>query len=113
MSRLPSPNSLFSYNEAIGHGANPAASGRRAEAGGRHNDGNAFTLTLCGVKMTNNTANEGGGAIFFVRTIIRNCRRSISSIDAVLDLPISDPRWSELEPYARGRAISEASCASA
>ena len=33
------------------------------------------------------------------------------AIDAVLDLPISDPRWSELEPYARGRAISEASCA--
>lgn len=33
------------------------------------------------------------------------------AIDAVLDLPISDPRWSELEPYARGRAISEAICA--
>jgi class 3 adenylate cyclase/tetratricopeptide (TPR) repeat protein len=33
------------------------------------------------------------------------------AIDAVLDLPISDSRWSELEPYARGRAISEASCA--
>ncbi|MDA9423534.1 ATP-binding protein [Bradyrhizobium sp. CCBAU 53380] len=33
------------------------------------------------------------------------------AIDSVLDVPISDSRWSELEPYARGRAISEASCA--
>lgn len=33
------------------------------------------------------------------------------AIDAALDVPISDSRWSELEPYARGRAISEASCA--
>lgn len=33
------------------------------------------------------------------------------AIDAVLDLPISDVRWGDLEPYARGRAISEASCA--
>ncbi|MDE2376359.1 adenylate/guanylate cyclase domain-containing protein [Bradyrhizobium sp.] len=32
------------------------------------------------------------------------------AIDAVLDLPISDPRWEELEPHARGRAISDASC---
>ncbi|MGY3587662.1 class 3 adenylate cyclase/tetratricopeptide (TPR) repeat protein [Bradyrhizobium sp. USDA 4341] len=34
-----------------------------------------------------------------------------SAIDAVLDRPISDPEWSELEPHARGRAISEACCA--
>ncbi|MBW7969362.1 adenylate/guanylate cyclase domain-containing protein [Bradyrhizobium sp. BR 10289] len=33
------------------------------------------------------------------------------AIDAVLDLSISDPRWDELEPHARGRAISDASCA--
>lgn len=33
------------------------------------------------------------------------------AIDAVLDLPVSDPRWSELEPYGRGRAISDASSA--
>ncbi|PPQ16772.1 ATPase [Bradyrhizobium sp. AC87j1] len=33
------------------------------------------------------------------------------AIDAVLDLPISDPQWDELEPHARGRAISDASCA--
>ncbi|MEZ2144344.1 AAA family ATPase [Bradyrhizobium sp. DN5] len=33
------------------------------------------------------------------------------AIDAVLDLPISDPQWDELEPHARGRAIADASCA--
>jgi hypothetical protein len=61
-------NSLFSHNRAIGNGANPAKAGTPGggSGGGIYNDGNTFTLTLCGVKMTNNTANEGGGAIFFV-----------------------------------------------
>jgi hypothetical protein len=61
-------NSLFSHNRAIGNGANPAKSGTPGggSGGGIYNDGNTFTLTLCGVKMTNNHANEGGGAIFFV-----------------------------------------------
>lgn len=61
-------NSLFSHNRAIGNGANPAKQGTPGggSGGGIYNDGNTFTLTLCGVKMTNNSANEGGGAIFFV-----------------------------------------------
>ena len=61
-------NTLFSHNRAIGNGANPAKSGTPGggSGGGIYNDGNTFTLTLCGVAMTNNTANEGGGAIFFV-----------------------------------------------
>ncbi|MCK1376963.1 AAA family ATPase [Bradyrhizobium sp. 49] len=33
------------------------------------------------------------------------------ALDAILDLPVSDPQWDELEPHARGRAISDASCA--
>ncbi|MBW5437090.1 AAA family ATPase [Bradyrhizobium canariense] len=33
------------------------------------------------------------------------------AVEAVLDLPISHPQWDELEPHARGRAISDASCA--
>jgi len=33
------------------------------------------------------------------------------ALDAVLDLPISNPQWKQLEPHARGRAISDASCA--
>jgi len=61
-------NSLFSDNKATGSGANPAKDGKPGggSGGAIYNDGNTFTLTLCGVKMTNNTANEGGGAIFFV-----------------------------------------------
>jgi predicted outer membrane repeat protein len=61
-------NSLFSFNAAIGHGANPAKDGTPGggSGGAIYNDGNTFTLHLCGVSMTNNTASEGGGAIFFV-----------------------------------------------
>lgn len=61
-------NSLFSHNQAIGNGANPAQEGTPGggSGGAIYNDGNTFTLDLCGVRMTNNTANEGGGAIFFV-----------------------------------------------
>ncbi|WP_438031222.1 CBM96 family carbohydrate-binding protein [Sorangium sp. So ce233] len=61
-------NSLFSHNRAIGNGANPARPGTPGggSGGAIYNDGNTFTLDLCGVKMTDNTANEGGGAIFFV-----------------------------------------------
>lgn len=61
-------NSVFDRNAAIGHGANPARAGTPGggSGGAIYNDGNTFTLTLCGVVMTGNTANEGGGAIFFV-----------------------------------------------
>jgi hypothetical protein len=61
-------NSLFSYNKAIGNGANPARDGTPGggSGGAIYNDGNTYSLTLCGTKITNNTANEGGGAIFFV-----------------------------------------------
>ncbi len=61
-------NSLFSDNDAIGKGANPAQSGTPGggSGGAIYNDGDTYTLTLCGVKMTDNHANEGGGAIFFV-----------------------------------------------
>jgi hypothetical protein len=61
-------NSLFDHNRAIGNGANPAKAGTPGggSGGAIYNDGNTFTLTLCGAKLTNNSANEGGGAIFFV-----------------------------------------------
>ena len=29
-------------------------------------DGNTFTLSLCGTRINDNVANEGGGAVFFV-----------------------------------------------
>lgn len=61
-------NSLFVQNAAIGYGANPPRSGTPGggSGGAIYCDGNLFTLSLCGVKMTGNTAKEGGGAIFFV-----------------------------------------------
>ncbi len=61
-------NSALTYNEAIGNGANPQRSGTPGggSGGAIYNDGNTFTLTVCGTHIANNTANEGGGAIFFV-----------------------------------------------
>ncbi len=61
-------NSLFSFNRAIGNGANPAKEGTPGggSGGAIYNDGNTFTLSLCGAQIVNNEANEGGGAIFFV-----------------------------------------------
>ena len=61
-------NSAFSYNNAIGNGANPA---RQGTPGGGNGgaiclDGNRFTLDLAGSLLHDNVANEGGGAIFFV-----------------------------------------------
>jgi len=61
-------NGLFTHNDAIGVGANPARAGTPGggSGGAIYNDGNTFTLTLCGTRIENNHANEGGGAIFFV-----------------------------------------------
>ncbi len=61
-------NSLFTHNDAIGYGANPARSGTPGggSGGAIYNDGNTFTLTVAGTRIEDNHANEGGGAIFFV-----------------------------------------------
>ncbi len=61
-------NSVLSYNQAIGNGANPARPGTPGggSGGAIYNDGNTFTLSVCGTVISNNSANEGGGAIFFV-----------------------------------------------
>ena len=61
-------NSLFSHNRAIGRGANPAQAGTPGggSGGAIYNDGNTFTQNVCGTVMRDNSANEGGGAIFFV-----------------------------------------------
>jgi hypothetical protein len=61
-------NSHFSHNRAIGRGANPAQPGTPGggSGGAIYNDGNTFTLSLCGTEVRDNHANEGGGAIFFV-----------------------------------------------
>jgi len=61
-------NSLFSYNEAIGNGANPARGGTPGggSGGAMYFDGNSFTVRVAGSIVERNHAKEGGGAIFFV-----------------------------------------------
>jgi hypothetical protein len=59
---------VMTGNRAIGSGANPARSGTPGggSGGAIYLDGNTFTLRLSRVTITGNTANEGGGAVFFV-----------------------------------------------
>jgi len=61
-------NSRLVRNSAIGRGANPARSGQPGggSGGAIYTDGNLFTVRVAGTVIENNTANEGGGAIFFV-----------------------------------------------
>lgn len=61
-------NSLFSYNEAIGNGGNPAQPGTPGggSGGAIYNDGNFMTLSLCGSRIEYNRVNAYGSAIFFV-----------------------------------------------
>ena len=61
-------NSVISWNDAIGNGANPQQPGTPGggSGGGIYLDGNLFTLKVAGTIIEDNHANEGGGAIFFV-----------------------------------------------
>ncbi|MGB8296468.1 MAG: hypothetical protein WCG85_13660 [Polyangia bacterium] len=61
-------NSLFSYNQAIGNGGNPATAGTPGggSGGAIYNDGNTMTLSLCGTRIEYNQVNAFGSAIFFV-----------------------------------------------
>ncbi|MGI5524929.1 hypothetical protein ACQEUX_28900 [Micromonospora sp. CA-259024] len=61
-------NSVFSHNEAIGNGANPAKAGTPGggSGGAIYCDGNEFTVRIAGTIIENNKAREGGGAVFFV-----------------------------------------------
>jgi hypothetical protein len=60
--------SRFTGNRAIGSGANPARGGTPGggSGGAIYNDGNRYTLTITGSRLTGNQAAEGGGAVFFV-----------------------------------------------
>ena len=61
-------NSVFTANQAIGIGANPAQAGTPGggNGGAIYNDGNQMTLRVEGTIVEGNRAREGGGAIFFV-----------------------------------------------
>lgn len=61
-------NSLFSHNDAIGNGGNPAQDGTPGggSGGAIYNDGNTMTLDLCGTAIEHNEVVQHGSAIFFV-----------------------------------------------
>ena len=61
-------NSVFTNNEATGWGANPAASGTPGggSGGAIYNDGKDYNTLIAGTVMSDNSAREGGGAIFYV-----------------------------------------------
>jgi hypothetical protein len=61
-------NSVLSHNAALGNGANPAQAGTPGggSGGAIYNDGNSFTLSVYGSTVSDNSAVEGGSAVFFV-----------------------------------------------
>jgi hypothetical protein len=61
-------NSVLSHNAALGNGANPAQAGTPGggSGGAIYNDGNFFTLSVYGSTVSDNSAVEGGSAVFFV-----------------------------------------------
>jgi hypothetical protein len=61
-------NSLFSHNQAIGDGGNPAQSGTPGggSGGAIYNDGLTMTLGIYGSLLEYNEVNAYGSAIFFV-----------------------------------------------
>lgn len=61
-------DSLVTHNRAVGFGANPQRPGTPGggSGGGLYQDGNTFSLDVCGSRFANNTAVEGGSAVFYV-----------------------------------------------
>lgn len=59
-------NSVFSHNRAIGQGGHNFGTPGGGSGGAIYNDGDFFNLQVCGTDMHDNTAVEGGGAIFYV-----------------------------------------------
>ena len=61
-------NSFFSHNEAIGWGANPQRTGTPGggNGGAIYGDGNYFAYEILDTVVEDNSANEGGGGVFFV-----------------------------------------------
>ena len=61
-------NSLFTHNQAIGNGGNPAGSGTPGggSGGAIYNDGLTMTLSIHGTRIEHNAVNAFGAAIFFV-----------------------------------------------
>jgi hypothetical protein len=75
-------NSLFSYNQAIGSGGNPAQSGSPGggSGGGIYNDGATLTLSLCGTLIEKNVVKAFGSGVFFVSNNHQGTLRLKSSV---------------------------------
>jgi hypothetical protein len=101
-------NSVLSHNSAVGRGANPARAGTPGggSGGAVYADGNRFTLRIAGSRIERNTANEGGGSVFFVSndrtgtmtversTLRRNVSRGFQNFPGVFFLGAGEPRVS-------------------
>jgi len=76
-------NSLLSYNQAVGNGGNPAASGTPGggSGGAIYNDGATMELTVNGSQLSHNQVNAYGSGIFFVSN---NHTGSISITDSTI-----------------------------
>jgi hypothetical protein len=61
-------NSLFSHNQALGLGGNPAEEGTPGggSGGAIYSDGMSNTLSVCGTRIEDNEVNAYGSGIFFV-----------------------------------------------
>lgn len=61
-------NSLFSHNQAVGNGGNPAEGGTPGggSGGAIYSDGGSLSLSVCGTRIEQNRVNAYGSAIFFV-----------------------------------------------
>jgi hypothetical protein len=61
-------NSLLSHNQAVGRGMNPAQAGTPGggSGGAIYNDGDTYTLQICGSQVHDNAARELAGAVFYV-----------------------------------------------
>lgn len=82
-------NSLFAFNDASGRGANPPREGTPGggNGGAVYVEGDAFDLTLCGTRIEDNHANEGGGGLFFVSN---DGRGTLRIEDSALRRNVSD-----------------------
>jgi hypothetical protein len=76
-------NSLLTYNEAVGNGGNPAASGTPGggSGGAIYNDGDTMVLTINGSQLSYNRVTTFGSAIIFVSD---NLTGSIAITDSTI-----------------------------
>jgi hypothetical protein len=76
-------NSLLTYNEAVGNGGNPAASGTPGggSGGAIYNDGDTMVLTINGSQLSYNGVTTFGSAIIFVSD---NLTGSIAITDSTI-----------------------------